>query len=101
MFINSQSDRDFLKAHLKEGDKVRVGNFDFDYGSCESCEYEIGVDEYMFDLEDRWVTVTKTNPLFECSCGALSFSAEGWMWSTCWVLEYELPAYLRKPQWEL
>jgi len=102
MKINTREDRAFLKAHIKAGDRVRVGNFDWhDDDQCESCDYEIGVDEYMYDLEEEWVVVSKILPNFACSCGATAFNAEGWMWSTCWVVEYELPTYLRKPQWEV
>lgn len=102
--IKNDKDRAFLAAHLQPGDRVKIGNMDeYDEEYCEVCEYEVGIDEYMYEYEFKWITVEKIHQkTFPHSrIPGTAFASEGWFWSTCWVIEYELPFNLRKPAWEV
>ena len=99
--VNTDADRDYVSSVIRSNDKVRVGDMD-EYQWCDVCDEQIGIDYDMYDLEGCVLYVEHMRPDYNehLSCGAKVFSAEGWLWSTCWIDRF-YPHMQPAPSWEV
>jgi len=93
--------RAFIAQNVKVGDWVRI-TMSLDDNYCEHCDYDIGIDDGMFESEGEWLHVTRvTNEYSQhLQCNAQVVEARHYLWSTCWMSEvvmHRVPV----PSWEL
>jgi hypothetical protein len=100
MRVETRSQREYVDEVIKTSDVVRIA-YSLDDHYCSECDYEIGMDDEMWEYEGAKLTVRRINRGWEhLNCGAKVFTSDGWMWSTCWIDRY-YPDNPPQPRWQI
>jgi hypothetical protein len=97
----SNETREFIKQNISIGDMIKI-TMCLDDTECDYCDYDIGMDDGMFESEGEWLRVDRVTTEYSShlQCGSQVVDARSYLWSTCWISEvimYNVP----RPSWEL